>query len=99
VTNARAARRHRLERGVLLAPDFLSRAAAKRAALPEERWLLAQPREVRESYVREVHDGRGDPELLRQVWMMRQPPAVRESYVREILEPEIVRSRGIEGAA
>jgi len=77
---------------VLLGPEFLRRAAAKRAALPEERWMLVQPRPVRESFVAEVHDRDGDAELLRQVWMMRQPRDVRERYVREILEPALTRT-------
>jgi len=84
--------RRRLERRVLLGPEFLRRAAAKRAALPEERWMLVQPRPVRESFVAEVHDRDGDAELLRQVWMMRQPRDVRERYVREILEPALTRT-------
>jgi hypothetical protein len=82
-------RRHRLERRVLLGPDWLRRAAARRAPLAEERWMLGQPREVRLSFALEVHDRAGDPELLRQIWMLRQPRAVRERYVREILEPEL----------
>ena len=77
---------------MLLGPAFLRRAAAKRAALPEERWMLVQPPAVRESFVAEVHDRGGDPELLRQVWMMRQPDEVRERYLREILEPELSRT-------
>jgi hypothetical protein len=81
------ARRRRIERGVLLAPDFVRRAAAARAGSPEERWLLDQQRAVRESYVREVLDAAGDPELVRQIWMLGQPDDVRASYVREILEP------------
>lgn len=51
--------------------------------------MLSQPRAVRESYVDEVVQRPGDPELLRQVWMMRQPSAVRERYVREVLEPAL----------
>ena len=54
--------------------------------------MLSQPRAVRESYVSEVLDHVGDPELLRQVWMMRQPRAVRERYVGEILEPALTRT-------
>ena len=54
--------------------------------------MLLQPRPVRESFVAEVHDRTGDPELLRQVWMMRQPQAVRDRYVREILEPALTRT-------
>ena len=82
-------RRERLERRVLLGPAFLCRAAAQGTADPEERWMLNQPRLVRESYVLQVHDRPGDPELLRQIWMMRQPDDVRERYIREILEPAL----------
>lgn len=78
-----------IERRVLLGPDFVCRAAAKRVAAPDERWMLAQSRVVRGSYVSEVLDRAGDPELLRQIWMMRQPERVRKSYVREILEPAL----------
>jgi hypothetical protein len=91
--------RRRLERRVLLGPSFLRRAAASRASAPEERWMLSQPRAVRESYVSEVLDQVGDPELLRQVWMMRQPRAVRERYVGEILEPALRRTARSGGAA
>jgi hypothetical protein len=94
-----ATRRRKLERRVLLGPAFLRRAAAKRAALPEERWMLAQPRAVRESFVFEVLDRAGDPDLLRQAWMMRQPDDVRESYVREILEPALSPAGRSGGAA
>ena len=72
---------------MLLGPDFLCRAAASRAADAEEAWMLNQPRIVRESYVLQVHDREGDPELLRQIWMLRQPDDVRERYLREVLEP------------
>ena len=87
MADALPSRRHRLERRVLLGPDFLCRAAASRAADAEERWMLNQPRIVRESYVLQVHDRDGDPELLRQIWMLRQPDDVRERYLREVLEP------------
>lgn len=49
--------------------------------------MLVQERAVRESYVGEVLDATGDPELRRQIWMMGQPDGVRASYVREVLEP------------
>jgi hypothetical protein len=98
VARRESTRRHRLERRVLLGPDWLRRAAARRAPLAEERWMLAQPREVRQSFVLQVHDRPGDPELLRQIWMLRQPRAVRERYVREILEPELSAGRTGGGA-
>ena len=78
----------RLARLVLRAPDFIRRAAAKGAKAPEEAWMLAQERAVRESFVREVLD-RGGDERLAEIWMLRQPDAVRESYGREVLEPAL----------
>ena len=72
------------ERRVLTAPGPVARAAARWAALPEQRWLLAQPREVRLSFAEEVL-GRPDAELRQQIWMLRQPRAVRESYIAEVL--------------
>ena len=78
----------RLARLVLRAPGFLRRAAASQAEEPEQRWMLAQPKAVRESYVREVLD-RGGDERLAAIWMLRQSDAVRESYIAEILEPAL----------
>ena len=75
-----------LARRILLGPDFVARAAANRAARREEAWMLSQPREVRESYVREVVD-RGDDPVHAEIWMLRQPRAVRESYINQVLEP------------
>ena len=77
-----------LARRVLLAPNFVSRAAARAAGAREEAWMLTQPRAVRESYVREVVDRGNDP-LHAEIWMLRQAQAVRESYVREVLEPQL----------
>lgn len=74
-----------LQRAVLLAPDALARAAAGRARLPEERWLLRQPRSVRASYLREVLDRRGRPRA-EEAWMLRQPDPVRTSYLAEVVE-------------
>ena len=73
-----------VERAVLLAPDRVARAAAPYAALPEERWMLTQPRWVRRSFVRNVVRA-GDRMRAQEAWMLRQPDAVRESYVREVL--------------
>jgi hypothetical protein len=81
--------RQRIERRILLGPDALCRAAASRAKALEERWMLAQPRRVRASYVAEVLDQSGDPDLLSQIWMIRQAKEVRESYVRDVLEPSL----------
>jgi hypothetical protein len=72
------------ERRVLTAPAPIARAAARMASLPEQRWILAQPREVRQSFADEVL-GRPDAGLRQQVWMLRQPRAVRESYIAEVL--------------
>jgi hypothetical protein len=75
----------RLSRSVLLGPAFMTRAAARSARTPEERWMLRQPRSVRESFVREVLD-RGDDPILQEKWMLTQSDEVRHSYVREVLE-------------
>ena len=77
-----------MARLVLRSPGFVRRAAATRAVNAEERWLLSQPRRVRESYVREVLDAGGD-DLRTEIWMLRQPDEVRDSYVREVLEPRL----------
>ena len=69
---------------MLTAPGAVARAAARIASLPEQRWILTQPREVRQSFADEVH-GRPDEELRQQVWMLRQPRAVRESYIEQVL--------------
>ena len=66
----------------------MRRAAASQARDPVERWMLQQPRAVRDSYVREVID-RGGDERLAEIWMLRQPNAVRESYVKDVLEPKL----------
>jgi hypothetical protein len=76
----------RFARRMLLAPNLVSRAAARAASAREEAWMLSQPREVRESYVREVVD-RGEDAVHAEMWMLRQSDAVRHSYVREVLEP------------
>jgi hypothetical protein len=78
----------RLARLVLRGPGFLRKAAASQASDPVERWMLRQPRRVRDSYVREVLD-RGGDERLAEIWMLRQPNAVRDSYVKEVLEPKL----------
>jgi hypothetical protein len=76
----------RFARSVLLAPNLVSRTAARAAGAREEAWMLSQPREVRQSYVEEVVD-RGEDPLHAEIWMLKQPDAVRHSYVREVLEP------------
>ena len=72
------------ERRILTAPAAVARAAARMAALPEQRWILMQPREVRISFAEEVL-GREDAELRQQVWMLRQPKDVRESFIADVL--------------
>jgi hypothetical protein len=74
-----------LERAVLLAPDRVARAAARRASRRDERWLLCQPRAVRESYARHVLPAQ-DRGRSGEIWMLRQTDQVRESYVREVLD-------------
>jgi hypothetical protein len=72
------------EKQLLLAPDLIARAAAPMAALPEQQWMLRQPRRVRESFAHEVL-GRPDEERLQQIWMLHQPLEVRRSYAEEVL--------------
>jgi hypothetical protein len=72
------------ERRVLTAPDPVARAAARLAGEREQRWMLCQPRAVRQSFAEEVF-GRPDAELRQQVWMLRQSEAVRESYIADVL--------------
>jgi hypothetical protein len=62
----------------------VARAAARVATLPEQRWILCQPRDVRRSYAEEVW-GRPDEALQQQIWMLRQTKAVRESYIVDVL--------------
>jgi hypothetical protein len=69
---------------VLTAPDAVARTAARFAPDPLQRWMLCQPRAVRQSFAEEVY-GRPDEELRQQVWMLRQPEAVRESYIADVL--------------
>jgi len=75
----------RLTKAMLLAPARVARTAARQARDPGEAWMLRQPREVRQSYVRDVLD-RGNEPKLAEAWMLRQPKAVRESYIREVLQ-------------
>lgn len=78
-----------VERSVLLAPDLVANAAANATNDPQAKWLLKQPRPVRESYVNEVLDKRGDQELRATAWLLRQPAEVRESYLREVVDPKL----------
>ena len=72
------------ERRILTAPAPVARAAARMAALPEQRWILMQPREVRQSFADEVL-GQPDEERKQQIWMLRQTKDVRESYIADVL--------------
>jgi hypothetical protein len=72
------------ERSILTAPGPVARTAARAAREPEQRWMLAQPRDVRRSFAEEVF-GRPDATERQEIWMLRQPKAVRESFVREVL--------------
>ena len=72
------------ERRVLTAPGPVARAAARVATLPEQRWILCQPRDVRQSYAENVL-GRPDEALQQQIWMLRQKQEVRGSYIAEVL--------------
>lgn len=72
------------EKQLLLAPDLIARAAAPLAVLPEQQWMLRQPRRVRESFAREVF-GQADEERLQEIWMLHQPRELRASYAREVL--------------
>ena len=73
-----------MERRVLTAPGPVARAAARVATLPEQRWILCQPRDVRQSYADNVL-GQPDEALQQQIWMLRQKKEVRESYIAEVL--------------
>lgn len=79
----------RAERTVLLAPDFVASTAAEATGDRQSKWLLNQPKPVRESYVNDVIDRRGDPALLATAWLLRQPDPVRDSYLREVVDPQL----------
>ena len=78
-----------VERSALLAPDFVARAAAGATDDRQAKWLLNQPKPVRESYVREVLDKPGDRTLLSTAWLLRQPDDVRGSYLRDVVDPQL----------
>jgi hypothetical protein len=71
-------------RAILLAPNPVARTVALAASTPEQRWMLAQPREVRRSYVAQVVDQPADPDAQMR-WMLGQTDAVRHSYVKDVL--------------
>jgi hypothetical protein len=75
------------ERQILTAPDAIAKAAAPMAPDREQRWMLRQSREVRQSFAEEVFE-RPDEELRQQVWMLNQPRELRESFARHVLMKE-----------
>jgi hypothetical protein len=81
------------ERTALLAPDFVARAAASATSDPQAKWLLNQPGPVRESYVNDVLDAKGDRTLLSTAWLLEQSAPVRESYVRDVVQPQLARKK------
>src|SRR3954454_12202914 len=80
------------ERQILLAPDVVAKGAARVAPLPEQRWMLRQPRPLRRSFADEVFD-QPDMERRQQVWMLRQADDVRESFIAHVLEKQHPRPR------
>jgi hypothetical protein len=78
-----------IERSALLAPDFIAGAAAGATDDPQAKWLLNQPKPVRESYVHDVLDAEGDRTLLSTRWLLGQPDEVRRSYVQNVVDPKL----------
>jgi hypothetical protein len=72
------------EKQLLVAPDAVARAAAPMAQLPEQRWMLRQPRDIRRSFCEEVF-GRPDEEQRQQIWMLHQSRELRESFIEHVL--------------
>ncbi len=72
-------------RSILLAPAPVAKAAALAVSTARERWMLAQPRDVRRSYVEQVLDRPHDPNAQER-WMLLQSDAVRHSYVKDVLD-------------
>jgi hypothetical protein len=72
------------ERQILMSPDVVARAAAAMAPDREARWMLRQPRELRQSFAEDVL-GAADRELAQEVWMLQQPLAVRLSFLEDVL--------------
>jgi hypothetical protein len=71
-------------RSILLSPAPVAKAATLGTGKREHRWMLAQPREVRRSYVEAVLDRPEDPHAQER-WMLLQTDRVRLSYVRDVL--------------
>lgn len=81
-----------VERSALLAPDLIASAAANATDDPQAKWLLNQPKPIREGYVRAVLDAKGDRTLLATRWLLVLPDDVRRSYVREVVDPKLLAS-------
>jgi hypothetical protein len=75
------------ERQVLLAPDVVAKAAARLAPLPEQRWMLTQPRALRRHFAEHVF-GHPDMERRQEIWMLTQSDEIRESFIEHVLEHE-----------
>jgi hypothetical protein len=82
------------ERQILLAPDVVARAAAAMAPDREARWMLRQPRALRQSFAAEVL-GQADRETAQQVWMLRRPREVRLRFLEQVVahEPDTPREQ------
>jgi hypothetical protein len=81
-----------VERSALLAPDFIASAAANATDDPQAKWLLRRRKPIRESYVRDVLDAKGDRTLLATRWLLLQPDEVRASYVAEVVNAQLRRA-------
>ena len=80
------------ERAILTAPAAVAKTAAYAASAPEQRWMLRQPRDVRQSFAEDVF-GRPDAAQRQEIWMLRQPRAVRESFIEQVLSHDEPRPR------
>ena len=78
-----------VQRNALLAPDFVAATAAEATNDPQAKWLLKQPKSVRQSYVHDVLDKQGDKDLLSQRWLLTQSDDVRRSYVDQVVDPKL----------
>jgi hypothetical protein len=78
-----------IEKNVLTGPDFIAKAARATTSDPQAKWLLGQPGPVRESYVHDVLDQKGDRDLLSTAWLLRQEDSVRQSYINEVVQPQL----------
>jgi len=86
------------ERAILTAPAAVAKTAAYAAAEPEQRWMLRQPRDVRQSFAAEVF-GRPDSTQRQEIWMLRQPKAVRESFIEQVLSHQRELVKTVAGAS